>query len=272
MNGQTRQIAMVSGAASGLGLALARALAARGDAVMLADVDEPALADVLAELRHLPGARIAARRCDVSRSADVVALRDATLDEFGAVHLVFNNAGVAPMGAAWESGEADWERALGVNLWGVIHGVRAFVPVLIEQDAGRIINTASVAGLVSPRGMAAYSATKHAVVALTETLRHDLAARGSKVRCSVVCPAYFPSAIGDGPAPEHETPEQQRMRAMLRAAVAAGRLSADEVAARVLAGIAADNFYILTHPRILGAVRQRMEDILDGGEPRDPMD
>ena len=197
MSAQTPRIAMVTGAASGLGLVLARALAARGDALMLADIDEPALQAAAAELRRLPGARIAARRCDVSRSAEVEALREATLAEYGAVHLVFNNAGVAPMGAAWESSEHDWDRALGVNLWGVIHGVRAFMPVLLAQDAGRMVNTASVAGLVSPPGMAAYSATKHAVVALTETLRHDLAARGSKVRCSVVCPAYFPSAIGD---------------------------------------------------------------------------
>ncbi len=262
---------MVTGAASGLGLALARALAARGDALMLADIDEPSLQAAAAELRRLPGARIAARRCDVSRSAEVEALREATLAEYGAVHLVFNNAGVAPMGAAWESSEHDWDRALGVNLWGVIHGVRAFMPVLLAQDAGRMVNTASVAGLVSPPGMAAYSATKHAVVALTETLRHDLAARGSKVRCSVVCPAYFPSAIGDAPPPEGETADQRRVRGMLRDAVAAGRLSADEVAARVLAGIAEDRFYILTHPRILATAMQRMEDILEGREPRDPM-
>jgi NAD(P)-dependent dehydrogenase (short-subunit alcohol dehydrogenase family) len=202
------------------------------------------------------------------------------LAAFGAVHVVCNNAGVAPLGPVWEATENDWRWALGVNLWGVIHGVRVFTPMLLDQDdEAHIVNTASVAGLISPPGMGIYNVSKHAVVALTETLHHDLAARGGRVRCSVVCPAFFPSGIA---ASERARPAElasDRPRtgadaareAGFRKAVASGRLSADDVAQAVLDAVREERFYVLTHPRILPAVESRMRDILEGRSPRSPL-
>jgi len=167
---------------------------------------------------------------------------------------------------------------MGVNLWGVIHGVRSFAPRLIARDEGHIVNTASVAGLINPPGTAAYNATKHAVVALSETLYHDLRERNSRVGVSVLCPAYVPTGIADsernrpaGVEPTAKTAETLAREAMLRKAVASGRLSADDVARAVVRAVKDERFYILTHPRIKGAIRARMEDILEERPPRNPM-
>jgi short-subunit dehydrogenase len=165
-----------------------------------------------------------------------------------------------------------------VNLWGVIHGVRSFAPRLIARDAGHIVNTASVAGLISPPGSAAYNVTKQAVVALSETLHHDLRERGSSVGVSVLCPAYVPTRIAESernrPQGYAATPMSERMRerkAMLKKAVTSGKLSADDVARAVVAAVRENRFYVLTHPRIKGAIRARMEDILEEREPRNPL-
>jgi len=194
------------------------------------------------------------------------------------VHVVCNNAGVSPLGAVWENSPADWQWILGVNLWGVIHGVRAFTPHLIKQDEGHIVNTASVAGLISPPGSGAYNVTKHGVVALSESLYHDLRERNSKVGVSVLCPAYVPTGIVDS---ERNRPKDLPIstkseatlarEAMLRKAVTSGKISADQVAQAVLAAIRDERFYILTHPRIKGAIQARMEDILNDRAPRDPL-
>ncbi len=212
-------------------------------------------------------------RADVSRASDVEAFSEQAMKELGAVHVVCNNAGVALSGAVWETSEAEWQWLLGVNLWGVIHGVRAFAPRLIAQDEGHIVNTASVAGLVSPPGMGAYAASKHAVVALSEALRHDLRERGSRVGVSVLCPAYVPTGIADskGIPTAEKSKESLAKEAALRKAVAAGKLSADDVARAVVAAVKEDRFYVLTHPAIKGAVRSRMEDVLDERAPRDPL-
>jgi NAD(P)-dependent dehydrogenase (short-subunit alcohol dehydrogenase family) len=188
---------------------------------------------------------------------------------------------VAPLGAAWESTAADWEWVLGVNLWGAIHGVRVFTPIMLEQGGeGHIVNTASVAGLIAPPGMAAYNVSKHAVVALTESLHHDLVARGAKVRCSVVCPAYFPSGIAESERVRptelaepgrSKTDAQRALEDNLRKAVMAGKLSADAVAARVFDAVRDERFYVLTHPRIKPAIEWRMRDILEERTPIDPM-
>jgi NAD(P)-dependent dehydrogenase (short-subunit alcohol dehydrogenase family) len=219
-------------------------------------------------------------RTDVSKAAEVDALAARVVAELGGVHVVCNNAGISPLGAAWENTLTDWEWMLGVNLWGVINGVRAFTPLLLAQDEGHIVNTASVAGLINPPGSAMYNVTKHAVVALTETLHHDLGERKSKVGCSVLCPAYVPTGIAD---PERSRPaalanpgagrsaEQVAREEMLRKAVRSGRLSAENIGAAVLAAIREDRFYILTHPRIKGAIQARMEDILEGRQPRNPL-
>jgi len=270
---------VVTGAASGLGRAMALAFAAKGMRVALADVDEANLARVADEVRAR-GVRALAQRVDVSKGEQVDALAQRTVTELGGAHVVCNNAGVSPLGAAWENTVADWQWTLGVNLWGVIHGVRAFAPLLLAQDEGHIVNTASVAGLISPPGMGAYNVSKHAVVALSESLYHDLAERKARVGVSVLCPAYVPTAISDSernrPA-ELANPARAKSaqllakEAMLRKAVQSGRISADEVAQAVVAAVKSERFYILTHPRIKPAIRARLEDILEERAPRNPL-
>jgi NAD(P)-dependent dehydrogenase (short-subunit alcohol dehydrogenase family) len=269
--------AAVTGGASGLGRAMALAFADQGMHVALADVDPLALADTAKEV-EAKGVRAFAMRVDVSKSQEVEQFCSMSIAQFGAVHVVCNNAGVSPLGAVWENSIGDWEWILGVNLWGVIHGVRAFAPRLIAQGEGHIVNTASVAGLINPPGSGAYNVTKHAVLALSESLHHDLRARGSPVGVSVLCPAYVPTGIADsersrpaGLTAADKSAETVAREAMLKKAVASGRLSAGDVAQAVVAAIKEERFYILTHPRIKGAIRARMEDILDGRAPRNPM-
>ncbi len=273
------KVAVVTGGAGGLGRAMAMHFAREGMHVALADIDQASLDVTAAELRML-GVQAIGIRTDVSKAAEVDALAARVVAEFGGVHVVCNNAGISPLGAAWENTLADWEWMLGVNLWGVIHGVRAFTPLLLAQDEGHIVNTASVAGLINPPGSAMYNVTKHAVVALTETLFHDLAGRKSKVGCSVLCPAYVPTGIADSersrPAAlanpgATKSAEQQAREDMLKKAVRSGRLSADDIGAAVLAAVKEERFYILTHPRIKGAIQARMEDILEGRSPRNPL-
>ena len=273
------KVAVVTGGAGGLGRAMAMHFAREGMHVALADIDQASLDVTAAELRAL-GVQAIGIRTDVSKAAEVDALAARVVAELGGVHVVCNNAGISPLGAAWENTLADWEWMLGVNLWGVIHGVRAFTPLLLAQDEGHIVNTASVAGLINPPGSAMYNVTKHAVVALTETLFHDLAGRNSKVGCSVLCPAYVPTGIADSersrPAAlanpgATKSAEQQAREDMLKKAVRSGRLSADDIGAAVLAAVKEERFYILTHPRIKGAIQARMEDILEGRSPRNPL-
>ena len=271
------KVAAVTGAASGLGRSMALAFAGEGMDVAVADVDAHALHDVGRAIRE-KGRRVFAMRVDVSKDAEVEAWRDQTIAELGGVHVVCNNAGVSPLGAVWENTVADWEWILGVNLWGVIHGVRAFSPVLIAQSEGHIVNTASVAGLISPPGSGAYNVTKHAVVALSESLHHDLRERKSAVGVSVLCPAYVPTGIVDSersrPKDLPAAPKSKETiarEAMLRKAVTSGKISADQVAQAVVAAVKEERFYILTHARIKGAIQARMEDILQERAPRNPM-
>jgi NAD(P)-dependent dehydrogenase (short-subunit alcohol dehydrogenase family) len=269
------RVAAVTGAASGLGRAMALAFAGEGMHAALADVDEPGLNDTLNEVQSR-GVRAFAMRVDVSRYQEVESFCSKAIAQFGATHVVCNNAGVSPLGAVWENTLADWQWILGVNLWGVIHGVRAFVPRLLAQGEGHVVNTASVAGLISPPGMGAYNVTKHAVVALSESLYHDLRLRGSPVGVSVLCPAYVPTGIADS---ERNRPREllnpgrnpSKEEALLKKAVASGKLSADDVARAVVAAVKEERFYVLTHPRIKGAIRARMEDILDERAPRNPL-
>ena len=263
--------AAVTGAASGLGRAMALAFAGEGMNVALADVSD--LSEVEAAARA-KGVKASSMKVDVSRAEDVQRFCDSVED----VHLVCNNAGVAVSGAAWENSVDDWRWILGVNLWGVIHGVRSFAPRLIAQDEGHIVNTASVAGLISPPASGAYNVTKHAVVTLSESLYHDLRERNSRVGVSVLCPAYVPTGISDsernrpaGFSPGVLSPETRAKQAMLKKAVASGRLSADDVARAVLAAVKEERFYILTHPKIKGAIRARMEDVLEERAPRNPL-
>ena len=261
------KVAAVTGAASGLGRAMARAFAAEGMRLALADVDEAGLKATL------EGCSGFCMKVDVSKAAEVDAFAERTARELGGIHLVCNNAGVALSGPVWENSEAEWQWILGVNLWGVIHGVRAFAPRLLAQDEGHIVNTASVAGLISPPGMGAYCVSKHAVVTLTESLYQDLRQRGSRVGASVLCPAYVPTGIAGSSGPEVAGKSKERLatETMMRKAVSAGKLSADDVARAVVAAVKEERFYVLTHPAIKGAVRARMEDVLDDKAPRNPL-
>ena len=272
------KVAVITGAAGALGMALAARFAAEGMRLALADVDAAALAAAEKKLKSA-GAQVVSLPVDVAQLADLKALAELTLSTWGAVHVLCNNAGVAPLGPVWEATAADWDWVLGVNLKGVIHGVQVFTPLLLSQNEGHIVNTASVAGLISPPGMGAYAVSKHAVVALSECLYHDLLQRKSAVRCSVLCPAYFSSGIADSERnrPAHlqqdsgKSLQRQAQEAGLRRAVESGKLSAADIAHAVLRAVMEERFWILTHPKILGAVRARMEDLIEGRNPTDPL-
>jgi NAD(P)-dependent dehydrogenase (short-subunit alcohol dehydrogenase family) len=272
------KVAVITGGASGLGLAMARRFAAEGMKLVLADVEEEALRKVETEFRKA-GTPVIGIRTDVSRAQDMERLAEKTLATFGGVHLLCNNAGVGPGGVVWENTVADWEWVLGVNLWGVIHGVRVFLPIMLRQDAEcHVVNTASVAGLLSVPNMGIYCVSKHAVVTLTECLYHDLAQRHARVGVSLLCPAYVPTGIIDSErnrpallrnAQRVKTPEELAREETMRKAVQSGKISAEQVAQMVFDAVESNRFYILTHPKIKGAIQMRMEDILQDRAPSD---
>ena len=269
------KVAAVTGAASGLGRAMALAFADEGMHVALGDVADASEVFAAVEAK---GVSALAMKLDVSKAEEVEAFAQLIDKDLGGAHVVCNNAGVSPLGAAWETSLDDWRWTIGVNLWGVIHGVKSFVPRLLKRNDGHVVNTASVAGIINPPGSGAYNVTKHAVVALSETLHHDLRERGSAVGVSVLCPAYVPTGIADSernrPAGMQATAKTKEILAreqMLKKAVSSGRLSADDVAKAVVQAVKEDRFYILTHPRIKGAIGARMEDILQDREPRNPL-
>jgi len=255
---------------------MAERFAAEGMKVVLADIEEGALAKAEGEM-NAEGATVIAVRTDVSKAADVEALAQKTIDAFGAVHVVCNNAGVGPAkGAIWELTEADWRWVLGVNLWGVLHGVRAFVPIMLKQDSeGHIVNTASVAGLLSAPFAATYCVAKHGVVTLSESLHRELAQVGSKVKVSVLCPAWVKTQLMDGDrnrprelqnASDQATPQATMMNEAFRQLVASGT-DPGEIGDAVVDAIRDEKFYILPHPEWKEQVRVRMEDILEGRIP-----
>ena len=272
------KVAVVTGGASGLGLAMARRFAREGMKIVLADVQQDALDRATGEFRAA-GTPVIGVKVDVSKADQVEALKDATVAAFGAAHVLCNNAGVAPGGLAWESTAADWEWCMGVNVYGVIHGLRSFVPVMLTQgDECHIVNTASVAGLLSPPGMAIYCVSKHAVVTLTECLHQDLVTRTDKIKASVLCPAYVPTGIADSErnrpaelrnAPKQMTPEDIEREQALKHAVQSGRIGPEEVGDMVFEGVRDERFYILTHPKIKAAIETRMQDILLERVPTD---
>ena len=223
--------------------------------LVLADIDRRRLSDIAAQI---PGAL--AIRTDVSRAAQVEALAAAAVRARGAVHLLCNNAGVADSGALWEMPVARLKRVLDVDLWGVIHGCRAFVPRMLRQRGeAHIVNVASMAGLVTPPGASAYSIAKHGVVALSEALSQDLAERGARIGVSVVCPGWVRTGLADDVADP-----------LLRRLVAQGA-EAGDVARQIVAAIRERRFYVLTHPGLAGAVKNRARDILEGLAPSVPL-
>jgi NAD(P)-dependent dehydrogenase (short-subunit alcohol dehydrogenase family) len=272
------KVAVVTGAGSGFGREFARIGAQLGMKLSLADIQPEALAATVDELRG-QGAQVIGETVDVSRGADVERLAQRTLDAYGAVHLLFNNAGVASGGLVWESSVKDWEWVLGVNLWGVIHGVRTFVPIMLAQgDECHVVNTASVAGLLSPQLMGVYNVSKHGVVTLTETLYQDLRVTGARIGVSLLCPAFVPTGIAqshrnrpadlqDGAAPTASMIASQKAS---EKAVSSGRISAAEVARMTFDAIREDRFYVITHPKILASVELRLQDVIAQRNPSDP--
>ncbi len=271
------KVAVVTGAASGIGRALAERCAQEGMRVVLAGINEQTLLQACQELKA-EGASVLAVQTDVSKAGDVEALAQKAFDTYGAVHLLFNNAGVGAGTMIWESTLADWEWTIGVNLWGVIHGIRAFVPRMLEQDTeGHIVNTASIAGLTSGPGLGIYKVTKYGVVTLSETLYHELALRGAKVKVSVLCPGFVKTRIMDGarnrparlqndPAEVKMGPESVALIQFMLQAVEAG-MPPQQVADIVFQAIRDETFYILTHPESKEEIRVRMEDMLQERNP-----
>jgi NAD(P)-dependent dehydrogenase (short-subunit alcohol dehydrogenase family) len=277
MNEFKGKVAVVTGAASGIGRALADRFAAEGMSVVLADVQGDALQAAESELSEA-GATVLAVRTDVSRAEQVDALAQKTVERFGAVHIVCNNAGVGSGGVVWEQPIEDFEWVVNINLWGVIHGVRAFVPIMLSQgDEGHIVNTASMAGFLAGPYMAAYNVSKFAVVALSETLHHELQMAGGKIGVSVLCPGFVNTNIhqsslrrpsGAPPEPAPGSPEAQGRDAFLQ--MMASGMAPSEVARQVFEAVRDRRFYILTHDDFKEAVLQRAQTIVDGRAPGSP--
>lgn len=274
--------AVLTGAGSGFGLECARIGARLGMNLVLADVQQDALDQAAAEMRAA-GASVLAFKLDVAKAGEVEALGRAVQARFGAPHFVFNNAGVGAGGLIWENTAADWEWVIGVNLMGVAHGLRVFTPMMLEaarQDPlyrGHIVNTASMAGLLNAPNMGVYGASKHAVVSMSETLYQDLALVTDQIGASVLCPFFVPTGITQShrnrppqAAPVKLTRSQLVGQAMSDKAVSSGKVSAADVAQKVFDAIAANQFYIYSHPKAIGSVQVRLEDIMLARNPTDP--
>jgi NAD(P)-dependent dehydrogenase (short-subunit alcohol dehydrogenase family) len=274
--------AVLTGAGSGFGLECARIGARLGMNLVLVDVQQDAL-DRAAQELQAAGAAVLALRVDVSDAVAMDALGQAVLARFGAPHFVFNNAGVGSGGLIWENSAKDWDWVLGVNVMGVAHGVRVFTPMMLAAAAqdpawqGHIVNTASMAGLLNAPNMGIYNVSKHAVVALSETLYQDLALVTDQISASVLCPYFVPTGISQShrnrpadAAPAKPTRSQLIGQAMSDKAVGSGRVSAADVAQKVFDAVAAGQFYIYSHPKAIGSVQVRLEDVLLARNPTDP--
>jgi NAD(P)-dependent dehydrogenase (short-subunit alcohol dehydrogenase family) len=269
------KVAVITGGASGIGRALAERCAKEGMKLVLADVEESALQQAASELRAA-GTEVLALRTDVSKPEQVEALANEAFSTFGAVHLLFNNAGVGGGGQIPEATLSDWQWVLGVNLWGVIHGVQYFVPLMLKQDTeSYIVNTASLAGLTTAPGMGMYNVSKFGVVALSETLYKELKMREAKVGVSVLCPGWVNTRIADSSRnrpPELQkpevplTPEMETMQQFVRQLIENGK-PPQEVADMVFSAIQEEKFYILTHPEMNPMIKNRMDSILEGQNP-----
>lgn len=276
--------AVLTGAGSGFGLECARIGARLGMNLVLVDVQQDAL-DAATQEMQAAGAQVLAFKLDVSSASDMEAMGAAVLARFGAPHLVFNNAGVGSGGLIWENSVKDWEWVLGVNVMGVVHGVRIFTPMMLaaaQQDAswqGHIVNTASMAGLLNAPNMGVYNVSKHAVVSLSETLYQDLSLVTDQISASVLCPFFVATGISQshrnrpsdlrGSKP---TKSQLIGQAMSEKAVSSGKISAADVARLVFDGVASNQFYIYSHPKAIKSVQTRLEDIVQIRNPTDPFE
>jgi NAD(P)-dependent dehydrogenase (short-subunit alcohol dehydrogenase family) len=271
--------AWITGAASGIGLALAHRLAAEQMKLVLVDIEAGPLAAAEAALKEA-GADVLAIRADVSRANEVEAAAKRARDVFGVVQLIINNAGVGGGGGPmWKLSDADWKWAVDVNLWGVIHGIRYLLGPLVDSgQEGHVVNTASIAGLTSTPFMGPYTATKHAVVSLSECLSKELELANVNVGVSVLCPGFVKTRIHEShrnrPGEQQKVegnPLAQKFATVLSQLVESGQ-SATKIADDVVAAIRAPRFYILTHPEMKPAVEHRMRQVLDEQQPGiDPM-
>jgi NAD(P)-dependent dehydrogenase (short-subunit alcohol dehydrogenase family) len=278
-------IAVITGAASGFGFEASRLAAGIGMKVVMADVQADALARAVPQIEAAGAAAVLPFRLDVAKAGEVEALAAATLERFGAPNFVFNNAGVGAGGLIWEHSAKDWEWVMGVNVMGVAHGVRCFVPAMLaaaKADAGwrgHVVNTASMAGLLNAPNMGVYNVSKHAVVSLSETLHQDLSLVTGQVHAHVLCPFFVPTGIAQShrnrpaemsDADTRATTSQRVAQAMSDKAVGSGKVSAADVATRVFDAMAERQFYVYSHPHALGTVQTRLDDVMLGRNPSDP--
>ena len=268
------RVAVVTGGASGIGFGLASRFAAEGMKIVLGDIEETSLDEAVAKL-NAAGAEVIGVRTDVSDAAQVQALAHAAVEEFGAIHIACNNAGVGAGGISWEAPLDTWEWVFGANLWGVIHGVRSFVPIMMKQPEAHVVNTASVAGLVAGPFMGPYNASKHAVVALSETLHHEMAIMAPHVKVSVLCPGWVQTRIAESarnrPTSEANDPASNAGFAQILKPLIDNGLPPEEVAADVLAAIRAEQFWVLPHDDVdeswVKLVNARAQSLIDRTNP-----
>lgn len=280
----TNKTAFITGAASGFGLEVTRMAGKLGMNLVLVDVQEKSLMETKDEMESL-GVRVLAVSADVSKANQMESIALKTKEKFGAPSLVFNNAGVSAGGLIWENSLKDWDWVIGVNVMGVLHGVRLFTPMMLEAAKkdpfyqGHIVNTASMAGLLNPPNMGIYNVSKHAVVSLTETLYQDLALVTDQVSASVLCPFFVSTGISQShlnrPSDLQDTgvlPTRSQLigQTMNEKAVSSGKVSALDVAEKVFEGVRQGIFYIYSHPHSLASVQTRMEDILNIRNPSNP--
>ncbi|HEY8878067.1 MAG TPA: SDR family oxidoreductase [Roseateles sp.] len=280
MSMSKKQTAVITGAGSGFGLETARLAAQRGMNLVLVDVQADALDKAASEFKDV---EVLARVVDVAKADPMEALAKAVQERFGAPHFVFNNAGVGSGGLIWENALSDWEWVMGVNVMGVVHGVRLFTPMMLAAAkadpsySGHIVNTASMAGMLNPPNMGVYNVSKHAVVSLSETLYQDLSLVTDQVHASVLCPFFVPTGISQSHrnrpadlAAAKPTKSQLISQAQSDKAVSSGKLTAADVAAMVFDAIDHNKFYIFSHPQALAGVQTRLEDVMLLRNPTDP--
>lgn len=270
------KVAVITGGASGIGRAIAERCAEEGINIVLADIEENALATAKTEL-EATGASVLAVQTDVSKAEDIETLAAKTIDAYGEAHLLFNNAGVGSPGTVWERSLGDWEWVLGVNLWGVIYGVRIFTPLMLKQNNEcHIVNTASMAGLDSYPYMGPYGVSKFGVVSLSESLHLELLDLGSKINVSVLCPGLVKTRIMESdrnrPIGLMESPDSvsvKRLESMqkLDRAMEKSGMSSENVADMVFQAIKEERFYIITHKDSFSDIEKRMNNILQERNP-----
>ena len=271
------KVAVITGAASGIGRGIAERCARERMRVVLSDIDEQSLFQTARELQD-QGAEVLAVVTDVAKLGEIVNLAQKTLSAFGGVHMLCNNAGVVAGKWIWESTIADWEWVIGVNLWGVVHGLNVFVPIMLKQDVDcHIVNTASMEGLTAFSGNGIYRATKHAVVSLSETLYLELEQIRARIKVSLLCPGGVASRIGETrhtrPSPIPATPHtmagpyDNELGQHFWQRVLEETIQPDEVAESVFSAIREERFYILTHPQYAFGIQRRIDDILQGHNP-----